>query len=123
MQVVPLAWVNMMIYDYEGRLQTSRQELYAWPCGSELEEEVNFMGSNILNLSTSEDVSVDIEVMEPSRGGGVGKPIMYPTDTQINKFALEMSQVSIPAVSWWLPWCELLALSSLRVSSRATQQR
>ena len=102
MQVVPLAWVNMMVYDYEGRLQTGRQELYAWPCGSELEEEVNFMGSNVLNLSTSKDVSVDIEVIEPRRGGGVvGKPLMYPTEAQLNKFAQEMSQVSIPAVSHW----------------------
>ena len=100
MQVVPLAWVNMMVFDYEGCLQIGRQELYAWPCGSELEEEVNFMGSNVLNLSTSEDVSVDIEVIEPRRGGGVaGKPIMYPTEAQIHKFAQEMSQVSIPAVS------------------------
>lgn len=90
----------MMVFDYEGRLQTGKQELYAWPCGSELEGEVNFMGSNVLNLSTSEDVSVEIEVIEPRRGGGVpGKPIMYPTEEQLNKFAQEMSLVSIPAVS------------------------
>lgn len=95
MQVVPLAWVNMMVFDYEGRLQTGRQELYAWPCGTELEEEVNFMGSNVLNLSSSEYVSVEIEVLEPPRG----KPIMYPAEEQINKFGLEVSQVSIPAVS------------------------
>ena len=97
MQVVPLAWVNMMVYDYEGYLQTGRQELYAWPCGTEPEEEVNFMGSNVLNLSTSEYVSIDIEVIEPRRGSG--KPIMYPTENQMNRFAAEMSQVSIPAVS------------------------
>ena len=95
MQVVPLAWVNMMVFDYEGSLQTGRQELYAWPCGTELEEDVNFMGSNVLNLSSSDYVSVDIEVLEPPRG----KPIMYPTEEQLDKFALEMSQVSIPAVS------------------------
>ena len=92
-----------MVYNYEGRLQTGRQELHAWPCGSELEEEVNFMGSNVLNLSTSEDVSVEIEVIDPC-GGSAGKPIMYPTEAQINKFALEMSQVSIPAVSGMPGW-------------------
>ena len=117
-QVVPLAWVNMMVYDYEGRLQTGRQELYAWPCGSELEEEVNFMGSNVLNLSTSEDVSVEIEVIEPCVGVA-GKPITYPTEAQINKFALEMSQVSIPAVSQQLAGSHGLNNSHLyRASSR-----
>lgn len=99
-QMVPLAWVNMMVFDYEGRLQTGRQELHAWPCDTQPEDEVNFMGSNVLNLSTSEYVSVDIEVIEPRRRGvPAGKPIMYPTEEQINKFAKEVSQVSIPAVS------------------------
>jgi phosphatidylinositol-4,5-bisphosphate 3-kinase len=112
--VVPLAWVNMMVYDYVGQLQTGRQELYAWPCGSELEGEVNFMGSNVLNLSTSEDVSVDIEVIEPSRGGGIaGKPIMYPTEAQMNKFAQEMSQVSIPASVFMSNAEELRALQKV----------
>lgn len=87
----------MMIFDYEGHLQTGRQELYTWPCGSAPEEEVNFMGSNVLNLSTSEHVSLGIEVIDPPRSGTL--PIMYPNQLQINKFANEMSQVSIPAVS------------------------
>ena len=95
-----------MVYDYEGRLQTGRQELHAWPCVSKLEEEVNFMGSNVLNLSTSDNVSVEVEVIEPG-GGPAGKPIMYPTEAQMNKFAWEMSQVSIPAVS--LPLTQLVS--------------
>ena len=100
LQVVPLAWVNMMVYDYEGRLQTGRQELHAWPCGTEPEDEVHFMGATVLNLSTSECVSVDIEVVEPRRGAApLTLPIMYPAETQINKFAQEVSLVSIPAVS------------------------
>ena len=100
MQIVPLAWVNMMIFDYEGHLQTGRQELYAWPFGTEPEEEVNFMGSTVLNLSTSDYVSMEVEVIDPPRAGNLaaGKPIMYPTQTQMNKFSFEMSQVSIPAV-------------------------
>ena len=89
-----------MVFDYEGHLQTGRQQLHAWPCGTDPEEEVNYMGSTVLNLSTSENVSVDIEVMEPRRGNApTDVPIMYPTEDQINKFALEMSQASIPAVS------------------------
>lgn len=104
-QVVPLAWVNMMVFDYEGHLQTGRQQLHAWPCDTDPEEEVNFMGSTVLNLSTSEDVSVDIEVIEPHRGAFPDDgPIMYPTEAQINKFALEMSQASIPAVSCLPLW-------------------
>jgi phosphatidylinositol-4,5-bisphosphate 3-kinase len=118
--VVPLAWVNMMVYDYEGRLQTGRQELYAWPCGSELEEDVNFMGSNLLNLSTSEDVSVEIEVIEPCVGVA-GKPIMYPTEAQINKFALEMSQVSIPASKFKNDTEEMRALQKVIEGDPLTQ--
>ena len=88
-----------MVFDYEGRLQTGRQELYAWSFATELEEEVNFMGTNVCNLSTSECVSLDIEVIVPMVPPGSGnKPIMYPSENQIGKFAFEMSQVSIPAV-------------------------
>lgn len=105
-QVVPLAWVNMMVFDYEGCLQTGRQVLHAWPCGTRPEYEVNFMGSNVLNVSTSECVSLDIELVEPQRGNlPADKPIMYPTEAQINKFAVEISQVSIPAVS-----CQVLTM-------------
>ena len=97
-QVVPLAWVNLMVFDYEGRLQTGRQELHAWAFSTELVDEVNFMGPNVRNLSTSECVSVDIEVLAPQLPPGAGnKPIMYPSEMQVKKFALEMSQVSIPA--------------------------
>jgi phosphatidylinositol-4,5-bisphosphate 3-kinase len=110
----------MMVYDYEGRLQTGRQELYAWPCGSELEEDVNFMGSNLLNLSTSEDVSVEIEVIEPCVGVA-GKPIMYPTEAQINKFALEMSQVSIPASKFKNDTEEMRALQKVIEGDPLTQ--
>lgn len=97
-----------MVFDYEGCLQTGRQVLHAWPCGTRPEYEVNFMGSNVLNVSTSECVSLDIELVEPQRGNlPPDKPIMYPTEEQINKFAVEMSQVSIPAVSWhiWTVFC------------------
>ena len=88
-----------MVFDYEGRLQTGRQELHAWAFSTELVDEVNFMGPNVRNLSTSECVSVDIEVLAPQLPPGAGnKPIMYPSEMQVKKFALEMSQVSIPAV-------------------------
>jgi phosphatidylinositol-4,5-bisphosphate 3-kinase len=100
-----------MVFDYEGHLQIGRQQLHAWPCGTDPEEEVNFMGSTVLNLSTSEDVSVDIEVMEPNRGSLPGDtPIMYPTEAQINKFALEMSQASIPASKFKKDTSELKTL-------------
>ena len=88
----------MMVFDYEGRLQTGRHELHTWPCGAGLETEVNYMGPSVHNLSTSECVSVDIEVIEP-KGAVQGKPIMYPREEEILKFAREMSQVSIPSVS------------------------
>lgn len=89
-----------MVFDYEGCLQTGRQELHAWPCATRPEYEVNFMGSNVLNVSTSECVALEIELVEPFRGvAPADKPIMYPTEAQINKFAVEISQVSIPAVS------------------------
>lgn len=103
-----------MVFDYEGCLQTGRQELHAWPCGTRPEYEVNFMGSNVLNVSTSECVSLDIELVEPQRGNLPGdKPIMYPTEAQINKFAVEISQISIPANKFKAMPSEVRALQRL----------
>ena len=99
-QVAPVAWVNMTIFDYASKLQTGRVTLHAWPIVTELEEAVHYMGSAVLNSSTSECVTLDIEIPVPQlQPFNKGKPIMYPSYDQIRKFAHEVAQVAIPAVS------------------------
>lgn len=105
-QIAPVAWVNMTVFDYASKLQSGSVTLYAWPIQTELEESINYMGSTTLNPSTTECVSLGIEIPPPPLPPHIpnrGKPIMYPSYDQIRAFAHEVSQVAIPAVSYITP--------------------
>ena len=72
--------------------------LYAWPVEDELEESVNFMGSSVLNSSTSETVPVlEVEVRAPNVQRG--KAIVYPLHERIEHVAREASKGMISPVS------------------------
>ena len=97
-QIIPIAWVNMNIFDYSKKLQTGQFVLYAWPVEDELEESVNFMGSSVLNSSTSETVPVlEVEVRAPNVQRG--KAIVYPLHERIEHVAREASKGMISPVS------------------------
>eukprot|EP00731_Ephydatia_muelleri_P037245 Em0427g2a len=90
-EIIPIAWVNMNIFDYSKKLQTGQFVLYAWPVEDELEESVNFMGSSVLNSSTSETVPVlEVEVRAPNVQRG--KAIVYPLHERIEHVAREASK-------------------------------
>ena len=89
------------MFDYNGQLQTGKLTLYAWPIESELEESVHYMGSTVLNPSTTECVGLDIEVMAPQVPPNMrpGAPIMYPSVEKIHELAAEVSTVAATVVS------------------------
>ena len=93
----------MTIFDYTGELQTNRVHLYSWPIDFELEESVHYMGSTVLNPSTTDCLCLEVEVIPPTLPQGMppGIPIMYPSKEQIMTLAREVSEVTIPAVSSW----------------------
>ena len=95
-----MAWVNTTVFNYEGQLQTGKLTLYAWPIESELEESVHYMGSTVLNPSTTECVSLDIEIMKPNAPPTMrpGAPIMYPSTEKIRALAAEISTVAATVV-------------------------
>ena len=102
LQVVPIAWVNMNVFDYASKLQTGRSILYGWPVEEELEECVNYMGSTMLNPSTSECVVLEVDCSIPNLSPSLrraSRPIMYPSIDQIRKVARELAEGSIPTVS------------------------
>ena len=113
MQIAAIAWANMTAFDYASRLQTGPVTLYAWPVGAELEDEVHYIGSTVQNTSTTDCISLVIDiptpVLPPSVGArpGISRPIMYPSYDQIRKFAHEVSQVAISAVRFCC-WTEHL---------------
>ena len=93
--------MNTTVFDYNGQLQTGKLTLYAWPIESELEESVHYMGSTVLNPSTTECVSLEIEVMAPILPPTMrpGAPIMYPSTERIHELATEVSTVAATVVS------------------------
>ena len=101
LQIAPVAWVNMNVFDYASKLQLGHVILHAWPMTSELEEAVKFMGPTVLNSSTAECVTLEIDIPIPATNVTVarGKPIMYPSYEQIRAFAHEMSQGATSHVS------------------------
>lgn len=100
LQIAQVAWVNTTVFDYKGQLQTGKLTLYAWPIESELEESVHYMGSTVLNPSTTECVSLEIEVMKPNvpPTARPGAPIMYPSTEKIHELAAEISTVAATVV-------------------------
>ena len=103
-QIAQVAWVNTTVFDYKGQLRTGKLTLYTWPIESELEESVHYMGSTVLNPSTTECVSLDIEVMAPNfrpipPNMRPGAPIMYPSMERIHSLAAEISTVAATVVS------------------------
>lgn len=101
LQIAPVAWVNMNVFDYATKLQSGRVTLHAWPMTSELEEAVKVMGPTVLNSSTTECVTLEIDIPNPAVNIPMtrGKPIMYPSYEQISAFAQEVSQGATSAVS------------------------
>lgn len=98
--------MNTTVFNYEGQLQTGKLTLYAWPIESELEESVHYMGSTVLNPSTTECVSLDVEVMKPNVPPNVrpGLPVMYPSTEKIRELATEISNVAATVVrEKWRP--------------------
>ena len=88
----------MNVFDYSKKLQTGQFVLYAWPVEDELEESVNFMGSSVLNSSTSETVPVlEVEIKAPNVYKG--KSIVYPPPERIEQIASNASKAMIPPVS------------------------
>ena len=103
-QIAQVAWVNTTVFDYKGQLRTGKLTLYTWPIESELEESVHYMGSTVLNPSTTECASLDIEVMAPNfrpipPNMRPGAPIMYPSMERIHSLAEEISTVAATVVS------------------------
>ncbi len=97
----PVAWVNMTVFDYTSQLQSGRFTLYAWPIEAELVESVHYMGSTVLNPSTTECVCLEIDINLPNLPANVSKdrPIMYPSMKEIEALNKEASLVATPVVS------------------------
>lgn len=95
-----MAWVNTTVFNYEGQLQTGRLTLYTWPIESELEESVHYMGSTVLNPSTTECASLEIEIIKPVTPANVhpSAPILYPSIERVHELADEISQVAATVV-------------------------
>ena len=88
----------MNVFDYSKKLQSGQFVLYAWPVEDELEEAVNFMGSSVLNSSTSETVPVlEVEIKAPNVPRG--RVTVYPPPERIESIAREASKAMIPPVS------------------------
>ena len=102
MQIAHVAWVNMTVFNYEGELQTSKFNLFSWPIDVELEESVHYMGSTVVNPSTTECLCLEVEIITPGHGRNIapGKTIIYPPRNQIMDLAREVDGVAIAAVSW-----------------------
>lgn len=99
-QIAPVAWVNMTIFDYASKLQSRSVTLFAWPIQMELEESVHYMGSTMLNPSTTECVSLEIDITPPSLPHG-RKSVSYPSYNKVKMLAqMASSQVDIPSVSY-----------------------
>ncbi len=100
----PVAWVNMTVFDYTSQLQSGRFTLYAWPIEAELVETVHYMGSTVLNPSTTECVCLEIDVNLPNLPANVSKdrPIMYPSMKEIEALNKEASLVATPVVSTYI---------------------
>ena len=96
-----MAWVNTTVFDYEGQLQTGRLTLYTWPIESELEESVHYMGGTVLNPSTTECASLEIEILKPNTPPTAhpAAPIIYPSTERVHRLAQEISQVAATVVS------------------------
>lgn len=98
--MTPVAWVNMNVFDYTGRLQQGSQTLYSWPIEAELGDSVNYMGPTVLNSSSSECVCLEVEITElPLPPSSRSKVVVFPPLEEIRRFAHEVSQVATPAVS------------------------
>ncbi len=93
----------MTVFDYTGEVQTNKVPLYAWPIDFELEESVHYMGGTVLNPSTTDCLSLEVDIIPPDLShNNKGLPIVYPSKDKIMTVAREVSEVTIPAVSMQL---------------------
>lgn len=101
-QIAHVAWVNTTVFDYDEKLKTDNVKLYTWPIDWELEESVHYMGGTVQNPSTSECLSLEVEIVHPklpNNAISTGKSIVYPSKDQVLNIAKEFGEVTIPAVS------------------------
>ena len=98
----PVAWVNMTVFDYTSKLQTGLFTLYAWPIEEELQESVHYMGSTVLNPSTTQCVCLEIDISLPNLPSNVprDRPVMYPSMKEVEALDKDVSQVAASAVSY-----------------------
>ena len=75
-----------------------------WPIESELEESVHYMGSTVLNPSTTECASLEIEIIKPNvpNPHQAGLPVMYPSDEKIRELDAQIASVAANVVSQWM---------------------
>ena len=73
---VPIAWVNMNIFDYRGQLQTGTTTLYCWHVDGSLDESLNYIGTTVMNPNTSGCISLEVDIV---LGVTIRSSIVYPS--------------------------------------------
>lgn len=77
-EVVPIAWVNIMMFDYKDKLQRGQKSLYMWPFREDLhhgDDILNHIGTSISN--PHEDAATALSVT--FHDYGVEHPIEFPS--------------------------------------------
>ncbi|XP_075071085.1 phosphatidylinositol 4,5-bisphosphate 3-kinase catalytic subunit delta isoform-like isoform X2 [Mixophyes fleayi] len=94
----PFAWVNMMVFDYNGKLKSGRHSLSLWPCPDEMKESLNPTGCVGSNPDLINATSLTISFIPASPN-----PLYYPSiDQIINLGKYEKAPSVTPEEQWQL---------------------
>jgi phosphatidylinositol-4,5-bisphosphate 3-kinase len=80
---VPIAWVNMNVFDYRGQLQTGQKTLYCWHVDGSLDDVLNHIGTTVMNPNTSNCISLEVNI---ELGVSIGSPIIYPSVDDVSSY-------------------------------------
>ena len=70
---VPLAWVNINLFDYNGKMRTGTQELNCWLVDGALDDTLNFIGTTVENPDRESALVLHVELERYS------SPVVYPS--------------------------------------------
>ncbi|XP_065186967.1 phosphatidylinositol 4,5-bisphosphate 3-kinase catalytic subunit beta isoform-like [Sycon ciliatum] len=74
---VPLAWVNINLFDYNGKMRTGTQELNCWLVDGALDDTLNFIGTTVENPDKESALVLHIELERHQQ------PIVYPSFSEM----------------------------------------
>jgi len=83
-EIIPMAWVNTTLFDYQGKLRQGPLKLFAWPVLGTMADQLNPVGTVVSNINTATSVALNIEFPNYCHA------VVYPSFDMVRKCVKSM---------------------------------